>query len=132
MPDSDPFVNSLVNKVAPDPYQQAIFLSQKTINQAFRNMWELADPASPIRYVKVQDRAGNTLTASLKPPTVLINVADNNNFMAYLQWNFDQGQMKLFTSANPSDPTIKTFDVSNWVYAFGSDIGKERMILISC
>ncbi|KUL89078.1 hypothetical protein ZTR_06110 [Talaromyces verruculosus] len=36
--------------------------------------------------------------------------------------NFDQGQMKLFTSANPSDPTMKTFDVSNWVYAFGSDI----------
>jgi hypothetical protein len=120
-----PFVNSLVNKAAPDPYQQTIFLSQNTINHAFRNMWQLADPSSPIRSVNVRDRAGNTLTATLNPPTVLINVADNSGFMAYMQWNFDQGQIKLFTSANPSDPTMKTFDVSNWVYAFGSNIGKE-------
>ncbi|KAJ6111870.1 hypothetical protein N7523_007931 [Penicillium sp. IBT 18751x] len=125
MADPDPFVNSLVNKTAPDPYQQAIFLSQKTINRAFLNMWELADPSSPIRSLNVRDRAGNRVTATLKAPTVLINVADNNAFMAYLQWNFDQGQMTLYTSDDPNDPATKTFDVANWVYAFGSGIGKK-------
>jgi len=120
---SDPFIDSLTNKASPVPYDQAIFLSQKTINDAFYNMWLLADPTSPVRSINIKTRDGETLQGALNAPTVIVNVVDFS-YMLYFQWNFKSGQMSLFTTDNPNDPTMKTFDVTNWIVAFGTSLSK--------
>lgn len=116
---TDPFVQSLVNKTSPIPYNQAVILSQKTINMAFSNMWILADPTSPIRTINIQTRDGEKLQGDLLAPTVIVNVVDFTH-MLYFQWNFKSGSMTLYTSDDPNDPTTKTFDLSEWVVAFGT------------
>lgn len=120
----DPFINSLISKCSPAPYDQVIFLSQKTINDAFANMWALADPTSPIRSIDITTRDQETIKGKLKPPTVIINVVDADT-MIYFQWNFESGSMTLFTTDNPNDPTTKTFDVSNWTVAFSTKLSKH-------
>jgi hypothetical protein len=117
----DPFINSLVSKTSAAPYDQAIFLSQKIINDAFANMWALADPTSPIRSIDIKTRDGQSITAQLKAPTVIVNVVDYS-YMLYFQWNFASGAMTLYTTDNPNDPTTITFDVSNWTVAFGTSL----------
>lgn len=117
--DSDAFIQSLVNKTSPKPYNQAVILSQKTINAAFANMWALADPTSPMRSINLQTRDGEKLQGELLAPTIIVNVVDFT-YMLYFQWNFKSGTMTLFTTDNPSDPTTKTFDLTKWVVAFGT------------
>jgi hypothetical protein len=116
---ADPFIDSLTNKTSPVPYDQVIVLSQKIINDSFYNMWVLADDTSPIRSINLKTRDGQTLTGKLKAPTIIVNVVDYT-YMLYFQWNFNSGSMTLYTTDNPNDPTTKTFDLTNWVVAFGT------------
>ena len=121
-----PFMNSLINKANPSPYDQAIFLSEKTMNEGFANMWVFAEPNSPIRYCNIEARDGQYLRATLKAPTVIINVI-NNAPTLYFQWNFDKGVMGLYQHITDPNPT--EIDVTNWIVAFATTL--SRMIQVS-
>lgn len=121
------FLDSLTNKTSPEPYDQVIFLSQATINAAFHSMWLLADDTSPIRSLDIKTRDGEEISGKLNAPTVIVNVVDFS-YMLYFQWNFKSGTMKLYTTDNPNNPTMKTFDVSNWIVAFGTKLCKLHYI----
>ncbi|EEU35081.1 uncharacterized protein NECHADRAFT_82426 [Fusarium vanettenii 77-13-4] len=125
-PNTDPFIQSLVNKTSPKPYNQTVILSQKTINAAFANMWALADPTSPMRNITLQTRDGEKLQGELLAPTIIVNVVDFT-YMLYFQWNFKSGTMTLFTTDNPNDPTTKTFDLTKWVVAFGTALTHDSI-----
>ncbi|KAI5461886.1 hypothetical protein BGZ63DRAFT_356267 [Mariannaea sp. PMI_226] len=123
---NDPFIQSLVGKTTPTPYNQAVILSQKTINSAFSNMWLLADPTSPIRSIAISTRDGEKLQGELLAPTVIVNVVDFT-YMLYFQWNFKSGSMTLYTTDDPNNPTTKTFDLTQWTVAFGTSLTRDTI-----
>jgi len=118
---TDPFITSLNSKCSPSPYDQALFLSQKIVNDGFNNMWLLADPTSPMRSVSIKTRDGSNITGILNAPTVIVNVVDFTA-MLYFQWNFKSGSMTLYTTDDPNNPSTVTFKVDNWTVAFTTSL----------
>ncbi|KAI1322557.1 hypothetical protein F5Y16DRAFT_37564 [Xylariaceae sp. FL0255] len=119
------FTKSLVQKTDISPYNQAIFLSQNMINQAFVNMWNLApatDPAAPLRRFKKTYRSGD-IDIELDPPTVKLMTTQDPQL--YFMMNMKKGSIKVYTSTDPNDNTMETFDVTGWKYAFAVKVAKK-------
>lgn len=100
---ADAFNQSLVYKTNPDPWHQLVILSQSMINDAYWNMWAISDASSPIHKIAMKDRAGDTLTAKLEAPEVLVNVLNLSPQLWYIL-KFASGTMDLYTTDDPNNP----------------------------
>ncbi|GIK05329.1 hypothetical protein Aspvir_009436 [Aspergillus viridinutans] len=89
-------------------------------------MWAIADPSSSIRRIQIKTRSGEAILGQLKAPTVIVNVTDFNS-MLYFQWNFSSGTMNLYTTEDPNNPDMKTFDLSGWTVAFRTSLSREAI-----
>lgn len=127
---SNNFEQSLLGLTNSSPWDQAIFLSSQTINDAFKNMFYLAkatDPKfKPVCYIDMNTRVGK-IQATLKPSTVILNVEQPKGPPIYFQWNIDSGVMSLYTSDDPNDYTTTDFNISGWTVAFTTRMGEETL-----
>lgn len=124
--------NSYASTVNPAPYSQAVFLSQKMINDSFSHMWQLAqnepDEKNPLRYFKYESRNGS-LEFDVGKPTVSLQVTTNDP-MLFFKLRMTRGKVSLFLSPNPKDDTKLELEIDNWVFAFSVKIGKAIWITL--
>jgi len=118
--DSD-FVHSFVELTDPTPYHQLIIQSQKMINDAFFNMWTIADADSALHKLNINIDKVGTLEGDLDPPVISLNVTSSDPQLYFLvTFTSDTtGQLTLDTSTT----TTKSWDVKGWVFSFSVNIG---------
>lgn len=119
---SGTFTYSFVNKTNPSPYHQILALSQNMINNAFENMWLIADEDSLLHSFDVKNRSGEYLKGKIKAPKVTLHVTSLDVQLHYLL-QFDSGSLLLYVSDDPNDNTQKSWDVTGWIFAFPISIG---------
>ena len=117
------YISSLIEKTNPEPYEQIIVLCQKMINEAFNNMWMLADDDSPLSHFKYSNRAGEYINTDLGPPKVQLVVTTEDPQLYYLL-AMRKGSLKIYTTDNPDDPADIEWAIDGWVFAFSVKIGK--------
>ncbi|KAL1967188.1 hypothetical protein VTN77DRAFT_3479 [Rasamsonia byssochlamydoides] len=117
------FTSSFVNKTNPDPYQQIIVLSQAMINDAFKNMWLIADDDSPIRHFKRKTRSGS-IDVTLGQPRVQLQVTTVDPQL-YFMLSMTSGSLHLYVSDDPEDDSTKDWEIDNWVFAFSVKIAQK-------
>ncbi|PVF91370.1 hypothetical protein CPB86DRAFT_770749 [Serendipita vermifera] len=99
----------------PTPYHQLIVQSQRMINDAFWNMWAIADQNSPLHSLEVNvDNVGG-LKGKLDAPVLSLKVTSSVPNLYFLV-TFKSGELKL----NTSD---KTWTTNAWVFSFPVNIG---------
>lgn len=115
--DSDFFVEL----TDPTPYHQLIIQSQKMINDAFFNMWTIADADSALHKLNINVDKVGTLEGDLDPPVISLNVTSSDPQLYFLvTFTSDTtGQLTLDTSTT----TTKSWDVKGWVFSFSVNIG---------
>lgn len=114
---SDAFTSSFVNRTNPSPYHQALVLSQAMINNAFENMWFVAEEDSNLHNVNMSIRGAGNLRAKILAPKIAIQVTTLNPQLYYLL-QFESGKLWLYLSNDESDDSKKEWDVAGWVFAF--------------
>ncbi|RHZ62474.1 uncharacterized protein CDV56_108562 [Aspergillus thermomutatus] len=106
--------DNYVETTSPAPYAQAIFLSQKMINNSFSLMWQLAqtepddpdDPnKTPLKYLQV----------TTKDP------------MLYFRLRMTDGEVRLYLTDDPKDDSQINWDINNWVFAFSVTIARKQI-----
>lgn len=118
---------SLINQTDPSPYAQVIVLAQSMINDAFQNMWILADDDSPMKHFKKASRGGDSLDVYLGAPNVSLQVTTRDpELYYYLVMN--SGKVKLYLSDDPDDDSNVEWPVNNWVFAFSVKISKCLLV----
>ena len=117
------YVSSLIEKTNPEPYEQIIVLCQKMINEAFNNMWMLADDDSPLSHFNYKNRAGEYIDTDLGPPKVQLVVTTDDPQLYYLL-AMSKGSLKIYTTDDPDDPADIEWAIDSWVFAFSVKIGK--------
>lgn len=119
---SSAFTNSLINGTNPNPYEQILVLSQKMINDAFYNMWVIADDDTPLHRFETSTRGGDTIDVEeLGAPSVQLQVTTVDPQLYFLL-PLTSGSMKLYTSSDPTDDTHVDIDIEDWVCAFSVKI----------
>ena len=124
-----------VDKTNPAPYHQAIFLSQKSINNGFSAMWEAAqdipndpdnpDPnQNPLKYFSVPSRTQEYFRFNTGKPEVRLQVTTGGDPMLYFRLRTDNGGLWVFTTEDPNDDTHIDWDIAGFVFAFSVRIGK--------
>jgi hypothetical protein len=122
---STSFNSSFVNKTNPSPYGQIIVLSQGMINRAFKQMWKLADDDSPLKTFTKNLRDGS-MDVKLKAPSVHIHVTTPDPLLYFLM-SMKSGSLTLYTSEDADDNTTKTWDVTDWIFAFSVTIAQKKI-----
>jgi hypothetical protein len=124
---ADTFTSSLVGKTNPSPYNQAIILSQIMIDNAFYNMWLLADDDSPLRKFKKKLKGSDeSIDVKLAAPTIQLQVTTIDPQL-YFMLNIKSGSVTLYASDDDDDDTTDTWDTTDWVVAFSVKIGTVAM-----
>jgi hypothetical protein len=118
---SSAFTNSFINGTNPTPYEQILVLSQKMINDAFNNMWVIADDDSPLHHFKTSTRGGDKIDTDLGPPSVQLQVTTVDPQLYFLL-PLTSGSMTHYLSNDPDDDTHVDIDIENWVCAFSVKI----------
>ena len=85
-------------------------------------MWAISDSTSPIKNFNMTIRGAGSIKGELNQPMVSLNVTSLTPQLYYLL-SFQSGKLSLYVSEDPSDDTMKTWDVSKWVLAFPVSIG---------
>lgn len=118
-------MGNIFSSTDPSPYDQVIILSQKTINDSFKNMWELAqlDDDSPLKHFKIKIRGGSFLEVDIGQPSVELCVTVSDP-MLYFKLKMASGKLKLYLSDDDEDESAVEWDVKNWVFAFSVTIGE--------
>jgi hypothetical protein len=89
------------------------------INDAFWNMWSIADGNSPLLSLDITVDDVGSLTGDLDAPVVSLNVTSSDPQLYFLV-TFTSGTLTLDTSSTPN----KTWDVSGWIFSFPVNIGR--------
>ncbi|KAE8419608.1 hypothetical protein BDV36DRAFT_307579 [Aspergillus pseudocaelatus] len=127
-----------VEKTDPAPYGQAIFLSQKSINNGFSALWEAAqdipddqdnpDPnQNPLKYFSVPSRTQEYFKFNTGKPEVRLQVTKNGDPMLYFRLRTDKGGLWVFTTDDPNDDTHIDWDIAGFVFAFSVRIGRKEI-----
>ncbi|KDQ56882.1 hypothetical protein JAAARDRAFT_79271 [Jaapia argillacea MUCL 33604] len=111
---SDAFTQSLVHKTDPNPYNQLIVQSQKMINDAFYNMWAIADTGSPLLSLDVTVTGVGNLSGDLDAPSLSLHVTSSTPQLYFFV---------AFTSGTLTLDTNKTWNVAGWKFSFPVKIG---------
>lgn len=110
----------------PNPYHQVIVVSQKVINNGFKNMWNLAkmnpDP-SPLKHFK-QSSHGESLESDIGIPSVRLQVTSTDP-MLYFMLSLKEGKLILFKSED-GDDTFQ-WDIKDWTFAFSVAISHKKI-----
>lgn len=120
---------SLIEKTNPEPYEQIIVLCQKMINEAFHNMWILADDDSPLTHFKYQTRSGEYIKTDLGPPKVQLQVTTQDPQLYYLL-AMNKGSLKIYTTDDPDNPADIEWLIKDWVFAFSVKIGTAHAVIV--
>ena len=123
------YISSLIEKTNPEPYEQIIVLCQKMINEAFNNMWMLADDDSPLSHFKYKNRAGEYIDTDLGPPKVQLVVTTDDPQLYYLL-AMSQGSLKIYTTDDADDPADIEWTIDGWIFAFSVKIGKRDLYVV--
>ena len=119
---SDTYIASLVGRTNPEPYKQIIVLCQKMINNAFNNMWLLADDDSPLSHFEYKNRSSEYMKTDLGAPEIQLQVTTEDPQLYYLL-KMSSGSLKIFTSDDPNDPSAIDWTIKDWIFAFSVKIG---------
>ncbi|KAK6538428.1 hypothetical protein TWF694_010013 [Orbilia ellipsospora] len=106
--------SSQINDTDPSPYDQAFFVTQGTINEAFANMWALADDDSPMVHFSYELRDGQNIDGELNTPSISLNYFAQDVTRVEYHLKFRSGTMNLFISDNFKDKTMKPYDLTGW------------------
>ncbi|KAK0657829.1 hypothetical protein B0T16DRAFT_69071 [Cercophora newfieldiana] len=125
------FEKSLIELTSPDPWNQIVVLSCKTINEGFSRLYDAAkakDPMStPLCHIDLKPRTITaTMVANLKPSQVIANVVEKAGDkvpMLYFQWNFESGTMSV--PLEYEEEGTKDYDLQGWRVAFATKIVSE-------
>ncbi|RAL09111.1 uncharacterized protein BO97DRAFT_459555 [Aspergillus homomorphus CBS 101889] len=114
-----------VSDTSPKPYDQIIVLSQKVINNGFKNMWKIAqdDPDSPLNYFE-KTMHGEEIKAYIGVPSVRLHV-ESRLPMLYFKLAFTKGTLKVYESDDSEE--MIDFDVKDWVLVFNVDINQKLL-----
>lgn len=123
--------------VNPAPYSQAVFLTQKIINNSFSLLWQLAqaEPAgdqknpnkNPLKHFEYRNRAREFLEFDVGKPTVSLQVTTKDP-MLYFKLRMTRGNVFLYLTNDPEDDSSIDWVIDNWVFAFSVKIGKTICI----
>ncbi|KDQ53520.1 hypothetical protein JAAARDRAFT_183032 [Jaapia argillacea MUCL 33604] len=108
------FTDSLVHNTDPNPYNQLIVQSQKMINDAFYNMWAIADTGSPLLSLDVTVSDVGELKGDLDAPSASLHVTSSTPQLYFFV---------TFTSGTLTLDTNKSWDVTGWKFSFPVNIG---------
>ena len=116
-------MGSFINLTDPAPFDQLIVLSQRTINDSFKNMWELAqlDDDSPLKHFKEKFRSGDYLDTTIGVPSVQLQVTTKDP-MLYFKLRMTKGELFLYLTNDESNDSHIKWDVKDWVFAFSVTI----------
>lgn len=121
------FNASLIGKTNPHNYHQIIFLSQDMINKAFHNMWLRSEPKvneeAPPLWAFKQNIRSESIDIKLKAPTVKLMVTTRGKPQLYFMMNIKSGTITTYVSNDSDD--MKSFDVTDWSFGFGVNIGES-------
>ena len=126
---SDAYTLSLIGKTNPEPYEQIIVLSQKMINEAFHNMWTLADHDSPLHHFEYEERSGEYIKTDLGPPKVQLHVTTQQTQLYYLL-AMNKGSLKIYTTKVKKDNDHIEWVIKDWVVAFSVTIGTAHAVVV--
>lgn len=124
--------NSYVNKLNPAPYSQAVFLTQKVINNSFSLMWQLAQTEpdgldyskkNPLKWFDHHNRSGEFLKFQVGKPTVSLQITTKDP-MLYVRLHMVEGEVFLYLTNDPEDNSSIKWEFKNWTFAFSVKIGK--------
>lgn len=125
--------DNFIDKTNPNPYAQAIFLSQKIINNGFSAMWDAAqregDEDNPLKYFSYTVRGGDFLKFKVGRPTVSLQVTTEDP-MLYFQLRMTEGEVLLYLTDDPDDDSKINWDIKNWIFAFSVTIGRGYLQLL--
>ncbi|KAK6351918.1 hypothetical protein TWF718_005061 [Orbilia javanica] len=116
------FTTSQIRDTNPSPYDQIFLVTQETVNKAFRRMWAIADPSSPLVTFNYKSH-GQHLGGDLDAPQIELNVYGQNNVQLYYHLKFLTGQMELYI--DPDSDDTKVFSLVDWDIVFPVVIGSE-------
>ncbi|KAH8586883.1 hypothetical protein B0O99DRAFT_748021 [Bisporella sp. PMI_857] len=121
------FEYSFVYKTDPNPYHLLLVQSQLMINQAFHNMWAIADDDSPIHKFDVKvDGVGNA-KGDLDAPAVELHVTSAKPQL-YFKLLLISGTLTLYTNEDISkDASTKTWDMAGWIFTFPVNIASKTL-----
>ncbi|KAL4746465.1 hypothetical protein BDW72DRAFT_210416 [Aspergillus terricola var. indicus] len=117
--------NSYVLDTSPKPYDQLIVLSQKIINQGFKNMWKIAqeDPESYLNHFHFPLH-GEDLEADVGIPSVQLHV-ESKEPMLYFRLALTKGTLKVYESMTSED--LLTFDIKDWILTFNVVVNQKQL-----
>ncbi|EIT81230.1 hypothetical protein AO1008_02874 [Aspergillus oryzae 100-8] len=122
--------DNFIDKTNPNPYAQAIFLSQKIINNGFSAMWDAAqredDEDNPLKYFSYTVRGGDFLKFKVGRPTVSLQVTTEDP-MLYFQLRMTEGEVLLYLTDDPDDDSKINWDIKNWIFAFSVTIARKEV-----
>ncbi|KAK3373916.1 hypothetical protein B0T24DRAFT_679302 [Lasiosphaeria ovina] len=119
------FTYSQVYKTNPNPYDQIIVLSQKTINDELFNMWAVAPDDSPLLSYTLNLRDGQSLSSQLDAPVISLQVNNQESVQLYYYLKMLSGTLKLYVSNDPADMDMKEFDTTDWSIAIPVKISRK-------
>ncbi|KAL2679393.1 hypothetical protein Neosp_010167 [[Neocosmospora] mangrovei] len=122
-------MSSYVYSTDPNPFHQILVISQKTINDSFKNMWELAqldDDDSPLKHFKEKFRSGDYLETDIGVPSVQLQVTTKDP-MLYFMLRMTSGNLWLYLTNDPDDDSHIEWPVNDWVFAFSVTISKKEI-----
>lgn len=111
-------------------WDQMLFLSQKTINEGFEHMWQLAqldDAPSPLKHFSWATRDGQSINAEIGIPSVKLQTNPKDE-MLFFHLKMTGGSLYAFLSNNPTDMTHIDWDIHKWEFVFSVSIS-ELIIL---
>ncbi|KAK0630858.1 hypothetical protein B0T17DRAFT_616462 [Bombardia bombarda] len=109
----------------PNPYDQIIVLSQKTINDELYNMWAVAPDDSPLLSYTLTLRDGQSLNCELNAPVISLQVNNQESVQLYYYLQMLSGSLKLYVSNDPANMEMKTFDTTDWSIAVPVKISRK-------
>ncbi|KAL2022075.1 hypothetical protein VTK56DRAFT_6119 [Thermocarpiscus australiensis] len=119
------FVWSQTHRTNPNPYDQIIVLSQKTINDELNNMWAVAPDDSPLLSFTLNLRDGQSLDCQLNAPVISLQVNNQESVQLYYYLRMLSGTLKLYVSNDPADTDMKSFDTTDWSIAIPVKISRK-------
>ncbi|KAL5592277.1 hypothetical protein FOBRF1_013303 [Fusarium oxysporum] len=119
---------SYISSTDPNPFHQLIVLSQKTINDAFKNMWSLAqlDDESPLTHFKEKLRSGDYLDTDIGIPSVQLQVTTKDP-MLYFMLRMTSGTLFLYLTEDPDNDSHIEWPINDWVFAFSVTLARKEI-----
>ncbi|KAM6482749.1 hypothetical protein HDV62DRAFT_389948 [Trichoderma sp. SZMC 28011] len=121
-------MTSYINSTDSNPWDQMIVLSQKTINESFQNMWELAqlDGDSPLTHYERTTRGGEYLKFDVGAPSVELQVVPKDELL-FFKLSMTSGSCFIYLSDDSNDDSHIDWQINDWVFAFSVSIAQKTV-----